>query len=126
MKINKQILQIATYGAVGMMALIMQSILYIILCTLTMGPVMANYIGTAAGFVISYIGHTRYTFKKQHKFAHREFIKFTITVLIGLLMSSSGIFFIVNVLHKPSIFGIIPILISPIVTFLISRFWAFK
>ena len=118
--------QVIIYGIVGVVAFIVQASFYLILCRLHMYPVYATIIGCSAGMLVGYKGHTKYTFEKTHKFSHKEFIKYLITSLIGLAINSVGVYVLVTLLKYHSDMGIIPMIIAPVITFLISKFWAFK
>ena len=123
---HHHIKQVAIYGIVGVVALVVQTVLYMVLCRLHMYPLYAIIIGCSAGMVVGYIGHTRYTFTRTHKFSHKEFIKYVATALFSLAFNSSSVYILVAVLKYHSDIGIIPMIIAPALTFLISKFWVFK
>lgn len=123
---RRHIKEVVVYGLVGVTALITQAITYSILCGIKMPPLLANFIGTMFGMGVSYYGHTRFTFQKTHHFSHQEFIKFIITTFVGLAISSFGIYIIVNLFKLNSYFGLLPMVMTPGITFLISKFWVFR
>ena len=118
--------QIALYGVVGVVALVVQTVLYMVLCRLHMYPLYATFIGCGVGMVVGYIGHTRYTFARTHKFSHKEFMKYVVTALFSFAFNSACVYILVTVLKYHSDIGIIPMVIAPLLTFLISKFWVFK
>lgn len=118
--------QVAIYGVVGLTALAAQMVAYLLLCDVHVAPLLANVVGNGLGMVLSYHGHTRYTFARNHRFEQAEFMKYCATSLIGLGVSSLGIYIVVHVLKLNSSLGIIPMVLTPGVTFLISKFWAFR
>ncbi len=125
----RHIKELSVYGIVGILALIMQIITYSYLLTtelLKYHPIIANIFANTVGMFVSYYGHTRFTFKKTHHFSHTEFIKFIITSLIGLMITSVGIYIIVNILKLNSQLGIVSMFFAPFITFMISKFWVFK
>ncbi len=126
-KINKfQIKQLVIYGIVGVSAAALAAISYIIFCKV-MEPLLANFLSNCCGMVVSYFGHTKFTFQKTHRFSPSEFIKFSITSLIGLASNSLWIFILVHIYKFNPEVGIYPIIFfTPMLTFLISKFWAFK
>lgn len=123
---QKYAIEILTYLLVGGSAWVVQTIFYIILLKVRVFPSVAMIIGTVCGMFVSYFGHTKYTFKKTHKFSHSEFIKFGATSLAGLFINVSSVRVITKVLHLHPHYAIIPTIFTPAVTFLISKFWAFK
>lgn len=122
---NKHTREIMIYGIVGICSLIVQDILFIALSHYGMFPTVAMIIGNFTAMFVSYYGHSKFTFKK-HKFSKREFVKFTITSTIGLILNAGGVRLITKVFMMNHLWGLLPTFITPIVTFLISKFWAFR
>lgn len=118
--------EIFIYGMVGGMAWVVQTVMYLLLTRVSIFPSVAMIIGTAGGSIVSYFGHTRFTFQKEHKFSRSEFIKFIVTSIIGVCINIGGVRLITKVLLLHSDYAVIPTIFTPLVTFLISKFWAFK
>jgi hypothetical protein len=53
-------------------------------------------------------------------------MKFLVTSIIGMAINVGGVRFITKVLLLSPDWGLAPTLIAPFVTFLISKFWAFR
>lgn len=123
---RKHIREIIIYGMVGVTALIIQDSIYLLAPHFGVYPTVAMIIGNFVAMFVAYFGHTKFTFNKQHKFSRHEFSKFLITSCIGLLINAGGVRLITKVLMLDHLWGLIPTFISPLVTFLISKFWAFK
>lgn len=125
-KRKKHIREVIVYGMVGVTALIVQDILYWV-CHRYFGifPSVSMILGSLAGMVVAYIGHVKYTFKK-HRYSKREFVKFLVTSMVGMCINVGGVRFITKVLLLTPDWGLVPTLIAPFVTFLISKFWAFR
>jgi putative flippase GtrA len=119
-------LEVLTYLLVGGSAWVVQTIVYILLVKIAIFPSIAMILGSFSGMVVSYFGHTKYTFKKTHKFSHKEFIKFMVTSIIGLGINVSGVRIITKILLLNPNYAIIPTIFTPAITFIISKFWAFK
>ena len=119
-------LQIVIYGIVGGVAWITQTISYIIGLRLKIYPSIAMIIGNCFGMIIAYQGHVKFTFKRNHKFSHSEFIKFTISSLLGLCFNIISVRTITKILKVDPHYAIIPTLLTPIITFLLSKLWTFK
>ncbi len=123
---HKQLREILVYGLVGLSALATQDIIYWVLHHyFAVYPSVAMIIGTGCGMVNAYIGHIKFTFQK-HRFSRRDFSKFMITAIIGLCCNVMGVRIITKVLLLSPEWGLLPTFITPLVTFLISKFWVFK
>lgn len=118
--------EVFVYGLVGGSAWLMQTLLFIACIYFHIFPSISMMIGNFAGFLVAYFGHIRFTFRKSHKFSHSEFIKFLVTSGIGFIINVGGVRLIIKVLGLDPYYGIIPTIFTPAVTFLISKFWAFK
>ncbi len=121
----RHVREIVVYGIVGSSALLLQTIMYVFLIHVHVFPSIAMMVGTFSGMILSYFGHVKFTFKKN-KFSHREFVKFAITSCIGLVLNVASVRIITKVLLLNPHYAIIPTLFTPLVTFLISKFWAFR
>lgn len=122
----RHIRQVFIYGLVGVVALVTQLFTYLTLCKLKMYPLYANFIGGILGVLVGYKGHTQYTFEKTHKFSRREFVKYILTSIIGIFINSISVYLLIDIFKYGSNIGIIPMLLTPGVTFIINKFWAFK
>ncbi len=122
---HKHIREILVYGMVGIAALIVQDLIYWFAHRNGVFPSVAMILGNIGGMFIAYFGHIKYTFKKE-RYSKREFAKFVITSGIGLLINVGGVRFITKVLLLSPTWGLIPTFITPFITFLISKFWAFR
>ena len=123
---NKHTMELLTYGLVGGSAWCLQTIVYIAAIHLAVFPSVAMLLGNMAGMVISYFGHVRFTFKRTHKFSTPEFIRFVATSIFGLCLNVGGVRVITKVLFLNPHYGVIPTIFTPLITYLISKFWAFK
>ena len=118
-------LEMLTYGVVGGSAWITQSIVYFVLIHVKCYPAPAMMLGNFMGMLVAYGGHVRFTFKRTHRFSRSEFIKFMITSLIGLGINILGVRIVTHNLHLHPKYAIIPTMLTPLITYLISKFWTF-
>lgn len=126
-KIKKHhIREVIVYGMVGSCSWIVQTVIYVLLVRIFVFPSIAMILGNFGGLIVSYMGHTRFTFQKANKFTHKDFIKFFVTSLIGLGVNVSGVRIITKVLVLNPHYAIIPTIFTPGLTFLISKFWVFR
>lgn len=121
----KHIREIIVYGIVGGSAWVSQTICYIILINSHASALFSMFIGNLSGMLVSYYGHVKFTFKKG-KFSHSDFIRFIIASLIGLSINVLGVKIVVEWLNLNPHFGIIPTFLTPLITYLISKFWVFR
>jgi putative flippase GtrA len=125
-KYKSHIRQLVVFGAVGVTAAIINLSIYLPLCHFGIPPLLANIVGFCCSNVSAYLGHSKFTFKRTH-YAKHEFIKYFITSLSGLAINSLFIIVLVHILKFHYSVMIYPTLFfTPILTFLASKFWAFK
>jgi putative flippase GtrA len=123
---RRHIREIVVYGMVGITALVVQDLIYWAAHHYYgVFPSVAMILGNIGGMFIAYVGHIKFTFKKE-RYSKREFVKFVITSGIGLLINVGGVRFITKVLLLSPVWGLAPTLVTPFITFLISKFWAFR
>ena len=123
---KKILIQLLIYGVVGGIAWVVQTISYVVGLKLRLYPSISMIIGSGLGMIVAYQGHVRFTFNKKNKFSHKEFIKFAFTSLLGLCFNIASVRIITKVLKIDPHYAIIPTLLTPILTFLLSKIWAFK
>jgi putative flippase GtrA len=123
---HRQTVEIMTYAIVGICAWICQTIVFIIGIHSNISPGIAMVFGNISGLFVAYFGHVRLTFKRKHKFLRNEFIKFMSTAIFGLLLNLTSVKIITQLLHLDPHYSIIPTIITPLLTFLLSKFWTFK
>lgn len=122
---NQHLREILIYGVVGISALIAQDIIFLLGPSFGVYPTVAMIVGNLVGMFISYYGHSKFTFQKS-RYSKREFIKFAITSMVGLVINAGSVRIITKVLMLDHTWGLLPTFITPIITFLISKFWAFR
>ena len=123
---RQHIREVVIYGIVGVMAVLVQDSLYWLLHRyFQVYPSVSMILGNLGGMVVGYLGHIKFTFKKSRS-SKREFSKYLITSLIGLSLNVGGVRIITKVLQLSPLWGILPTFVTPFITFLISKFWAFR
>ncbi len=123
---RKNLIQLLIYLVVGAVAWVVQTFSYVIGLRLKLYPSVAMIIGNGLGMIIAYQGHVRFTFNRKHNFSHKEFFKFAVTSLLGLALNISSVRVITKILKVDPHYAIIPTLLTPILTFLLSKIWTFK
>lgn len=123
---RKHIREIAIYGMVGLTALFFQDLVYWVSHRyFHVFPSVSMILGSTVGMFVAYYGHIKFTFKR-HRFSKREFTKFMITSMIGLCINVGGVRILTKVFMLAPEYGVIPTFITPFISFLISKFWAFR
>ena len=123
---RRHVRQVVVYGVVGVVALLVQMGIYVMLCRVGLFPLYATLIGAVFGMFLAYKGHVKYTFEKDHKFSRPEFIRYMATACFGVIFNSVAVYVLVTILKLHSDFGVIPMILTPGITFIINKFWSFK
>ena len=120
------VIELLIYGVIGGVAWITQAGTYYIAIKAHVFPSVAMIFGNFIGMVVAYFGHVRFTFKRKHRFSRVEFIKFFVTSFLGLCFNVACVRMVTKVLDLNPIYALIPTIITPFLTFLINKFWAFR
>ncbi len=117
--------QISKFGVVGLTATLTYSLVFMLaLRVLLWSEQAGNLLGFVIAFSISWSGHYFWTFKAS---GFHTVPRFLITALCGYALNSFFVFVIITKLALPDFF-VLPLMISitPTMTFLLARYWAFK
>ena len=94
----------------------------------------ANVLAFSLAVVLSYFGHSRFTFRPAAGVEtaggpigdRRAFARFTVAAGTGLALNSAAAFLIVDYLGYPYVWAIAAmLLVVPLVVFLIAKLWVF-
>ncbi len=124
---NQLIKQFFFFGVIGGLATLVNAAIFIVLVDiLHFEPLLGNFLAFLLAVMVSYFGHSWWTFKhKQH--SKEKVLKFLLVALIGLGINSTFIWFLMHLLHQSAYIAALPmILITPLATFFINKFWVFK
>jgi putative flippase GtrA len=88
-------------------------------------PVLASILAQIAGFVVSYFGHSVYSF--QVKADHRLFLRrFALITSLTFVLSTSATWLIADVgRFSPRVAIAVVAVLIPFVSYLCNRFWVF-
>lgn len=123
---RRHAIELLTYGFVGGGAFVVQTIVYFMALRIHIFPSISMILGNFAGMIFAYFGHVKFTFKRTHKFSHKEFIKYVLTAIIGLCINVLVVRVMTKVFYIDPKFAVLPTLLTPAITFFISKFWAFR
>jgi putative flippase GtrA len=120
------------FGLVGLSAMLVHFLTVTTLFVpIGIAPLKANVLGFLVAFGVSYLGHSKLTFKKETLLSRKEkvseIIKFFGVAITGFLMNQALFFILLSYTSLGLDFslGITLVLVSGL-TFVLSKFWAFK
>jgi putative flippase GtrA len=88
-------------------------------------PVVGSVIGFLAAFMISYYGHSRFTFAVAGQ-SRDELLRFGIAGLVSFILSTIVVWVLTSILRVDSKSALVATgIIVPISNYLINRFWVF-
>jgi len=120
------IAQLARFGVVGITAMAVHWIVVIAIVPLGLTPLIANVIGFAAAFNVSYFGHRTWTFDSA--LAHATTLGRFLAVAIASFILNEVLYALL--LHHTTLDYrsalLIVLLAVAVLTFVLSRFWAFR
>lgn len=92
---------------------------------LGVSPMIGAAIGFCASFVVSFLGHFRFTFAMSGRY--RDYVlKFAVSSLVSFLMSTLAMWLATKMLMIDYRIALIAIaIIIPICSYLVNRFWVF-
>lgn len=125
--------QVAKFASVGLVATGVHTLVYALLGGLQqITPMAANFLAFLVAFVFSYVGHFKFTFAEEMdgRSMQRAFgvqLRFFIVALIGLALNSGVVWLTTEIFTLNYLFAIVPmVFLVPLLTFGLSRLWAFK
>lgn len=93
--------------------------------TLPVSAQQANLMGYAVAFVLSYIGHARFTFRAPVR-SMPQVLRFFFLSLVGLAASSLTVWVVTTVIGSSFTVAMAAVVvIVPLVSYLAMRFWVF-
>jgi len=119
--------QIIRFGIVGLFLTGLYSVIYWPLAEFAVHPVLAVVIAFAVAVSVGFVLHSRWSFKghgKEESGATR--LRFFISQTFGFFLNIGFTWFLTGPMHGPTWWPLIPvILVTPLATFLLNRFWVF-
>ena len=123
--------QLLRFGGVGLLAALVHSTLYILLVDGVQATAnAANLVAFIVAVVVSYLGHTRWTFRDEYEGcdgpAYPVFARFVATALFGLSLNSLFVYLTVSVMGW-SYLSAVPffIFVTPPLVYLTNKLWVF-
>ena len=122
-----KLLRLFRYGLVGVCAASAHALVAFLVHTIAhIAPTPSNFAGFVTGAVISYLGSYYFTFKvtSGHKAAAS---RFALVWIIGILVNVGVFKALLNMFEVPFLINVfVVIALTPILQFVMLRFWAFR
>ena len=112
---RRHAIELFTYAFVGGSAWLVQTLTYYAAIKIDIYPSVSMILGNFVGMVVAYFGHVKFTF-----------IKYLVTSIIGLCFNVLCVRIMTKEFEVDAVYAVLPTLLTPLLTFLISKFWAFK
>ena len=118
--------QIRRFGVIGLLATAIHiTMAYFAESYGTLSPQLANLTGFMAAFLISYIGHLRYTFQPQGR-SGGYFRRFLILSVLSFMASSYVVYALTVKLGVDFLWTLTVVaVVVPSISFIAAKFWAF-
>src|SRR5690606_22189813 len=112
--------QFARFGLVGILAAGVHGGLFIGLVALGLPGYVANAIAFAIAFIVSYLGHSCWTFRDAGRSGRLG--RFGLTTAAGFLLNSGFAIVIVDLMDMPAWLAALPMIaVTPIVVFVLLK-----
>lgn len=120
--------QLLRFGVVGILATALHSGIYLLaIHGLGFSAQLANVLGFLFAVTLSAVGHARITFDVPAEQRWPGMLRFSLIALLGFALNASFVFFTTHIIGAAPSFAVYFILfVTPVVTFLAAKFWAFS
>ena len=119
----RRLMRFSTVGAIATVVHI--GIAMVLVAAAGANPTVGAMVGFAAAFLVSYLGHFRFTFVVSGRY--RDYLlKFAVSSLAAFLLSTTAVWVATAVLiidYKPSLVALA--IIVPLCNYFANRFWVF-
>jgi len=131
MSLSSELSKLMRFGLVGVLATLTHLVVGNFTQFMTsLVPQICSFFGFVVAFLVSYLGHFHFTFRDQSKtlsVSGKPLVRFAAIAIFGFLISlivltTLDYYSLGNSIYRLSF----SILVIPILTFLLSNFWAFK
>ena len=119
--------QIIVFLCVGIVATALHLIVGAALLHMSVNPYLANSVGFASAFLVSFLGHQTLTFKATHETGGGAFLRYLVTAISGYFVHQTAFFALMNVVQFEPITSMLFASIgSASLTYALARRWAFR
>ena len=121
--------QLVRFGLVGVFSTILYAAIYWPLATYVMHPVLAVFIAFSIAVAVGYVLHSRWSFRGHGKSSEggRTQAKFLSVQSVGMVFNAGFTWLLTGPLFSgPTWWPLVPaVLVTPLVTFALNRWWVF-
>ena len=122
----EELSRLARFSAVGVIATVVHiGVAMVAVAAAGVNPTVGAMIGFLSAFIVSYVGHFRFTFAASGRY--RDYLlKFAVTSLASFLLSTTAVWLATTVLgvdYRLALFALA--IIVPVCNYLVNRFWVF-
>lgn len=118
--------EILRFGVVGVAATLVHYLTALAALALV-PPLQANVIGFLTAVAVSWIGHSRWTFRTARVSGAARLPKFVATVIGGFSMSQGALWLVEHTDALPDVLALaVAVGVVPPTTYLLNKFWVFK
>jgi putative flippase GtrA len=124
--IVEELWRLARFSAIGGLATVVHiGVAMVAVAAVGANPTAGSMIGFVAAFLVSYVGHFRFTFAAPGRY--RDYLlKFVVSSLASFFLSTGAVWVATAILgidYKPAL--IVLAIIVPLCNYLVNRFWVF-
>jgi putative flippase GtrA len=121
-------IEIVRFGIVGIAASLTHFIsVYLIVSGLGIRPIIANIFAFMIAFGVSYTGHSLWTFRHKKHEHNKTIARFLGVALFSFALNEGGYYLLLEFSQLDYLISLLIVLIIvPIVTFILSKYWAFN
>jgi putative flippase GtrA len=120
--------QLFRFGVVGALAASVHFLsVYAIVSIIDLIPIIANIFAFLIAFIVSYFGHSLWTFgHKKHNHSSAA-TKFFSVAVFSFIVNEGGYFLLLEYTSMHYLLSLFIVLITvPVMTFILSKYWAFN
>jgi putative flippase GtrA len=127
--------QYTKFGTIGALATLVHVGIFATLIELfDLWEVQANLVAFCIAVGVSYIGHSRWTFKveqtlkeKNRLRVNKSFIRFWLVSIMGLIINTLVVFLVSDIWQAPYYYAMaLMVTVTPLFIFTTSKLWVFK
>lgn len=127
LKNNHNLISVLRFGIIGIVATITHIVIVAFILAFNLMPIFtANFTAFLTAFCVSFIGNYKWTFK-SHNNLKRSLGRYFLIASLGFIVNNIILFILIYEKILPPLYAaIISACFIPIVTFLLSKYWAFS
>ena len=120
--------QLMRYGIAGLGVTALSTLVYSACAVLAhVPPMLANVCGYGVGLVAGYLVHSRWSFAGSREDEAATIARFVGATLFGFGLNSFWVWLFTSALHLPPLAPVPAMVgVTPILSFLINRYWVFR